>query len=159
MWVNLSTNDQRLWGRFCEAIGRPDLADDERFATPVDRFRNGPEVVAILDEVLGSEPFAHWAPRLDASGVVWGRVAELPELVDDPQARATGMFAEVVDPDAGPFEMLNAPFTLSASEVAVRGPAPRIGQHTEAVLTQLGIDRERIAALGAAGVVGGVAPG
>jgi crotonobetainyl-CoA:carnitine CoA-transferase CaiB-like acyl-CoA transferase len=58
VWVNLSTNDQRLWGRFCAAIDRPDLADDERFATPVDRFRNGPEVMAILDAELGSQPFA-----------------------------------------------------------------------------------------------------
>jgi crotonobetainyl-CoA:carnitine CoA-transferase CaiB-like acyl-CoA transferase len=158
VWINLSTNDQRLWGRFCTAIDRPDLADDERFATPVDRFRNGPEVMAILDAELGSHPYGHWAPRLDASGVVWARVAELPELVDDPQARATGMFAEVVDPDAGPFETLNAPFTLSASEVAVRGPAPRIGQHTAEVLASLGVEPARIAALGAAGVVGGPLP-
>jgi crotonobetainyl-CoA:carnitine CoA-transferase CaiB-like acyl-CoA transferase len=154
VWVNLSTNDQRLWGRFCAAIDRPDLADDERFATPVDRFRNGPEITAILDAELASHPYEHWAPRLDASGVVWARVAELPELVDDPQARATGMFAEVVDPDAGPFETLSAPFTLSASEVAVRGPAPRIGQHTADVLASMGVDAARVAALGAAGVVG-----
>ena len=154
VWVNLSTNDQRLWGRFCAAIDRPDLAEDERFATPVDRFRNGPEVMAILDAELARHPYEHWAPRLDASGVVWARVTELPELVDDPQARATGMFAEVVDPDAGPFETLSAPFTLSASEVAVRGPAPRVGQHTADVLASMGLDPARIAALGAAGVVG-----
>lgn len=156
-WVNLSTNDQGLWGRFCEAIGRPDLGEDARYATPVDRFRKGPELMAILDEVFASQPFEHWAARLDDSGVVWGKVAELPDLVDDPQARAIGMFVEVEDPDAGTFETLAAPFTLSASEVAVRGPSPRIGQHTTEVLTDLGIDPERIAALAAAGVLGGVA--
>jgi crotonobetainyl-CoA:carnitine CoA-transferase CaiB-like acyl-CoA transferase len=68
------------------------------------------------------------------------------------------MFAEVVDPDAGPFETLSAPFTLSGSEVAVRGPAPRIGQHTAEVLASLGIEPARIAALGAGGVVGGPLP-
>lgn len=155
-WVNLSTNDQGLWRRFCRAIDRPDLADDERYATPVGRFRNGPELLAVLDEVFASQPFAHWATRLDASGVVWGKVAELPELVDDPQARAIGMFTEVEDPEAGTFETLAAPFTLSASEVAVRGPSPGIGQHTTEVLTELGIDAERIGVLAAAGVLGGV---
>ena len=158
-WINLSASDQRVWGRFCEAIGRGDLADHERYATPVDRFRNGPELMGILDEVFGSAPYGHWASRLDESGVVWAKVAELPELVDDPQARAIGMFAEVHDPDAGTFETLAAPFTLSSSEVEVRGPAPRVGQHSAEVLAQLGVDDERIKALAAAGVVGGIDPG
>jgi crotonobetainyl-CoA:carnitine CoA-transferase CaiB-like acyl-CoA transferase len=151
-WINLSAGDQRVWSRFCHAIGRGDLADHERYATPVDRFRNGPELMAILDDVFASQPSDHWAPLLDRSGVVWAKVAELPELVDDPQARAIGMYAEVRDPDAGAFETLAAPFTLSGAAVAVRGPAPRIGQHTAEVLAQLGVERSRIDALLEAGV-------
>lgn len=156
-WINLSTSDQRLWGRFCQAIGRPDLAEHERYATPVDRFRNGTELMAVLDAHFASQPYEHWAPRLDESGVVWAKVAELPELVEDPQARAIGMFAEVHDPEAGTFETLAAPFTLSASEVSVRGPAPKVGQHSVEVLAEHGVDAARIAALVEAGVVG--APG
>ena len=153
VWINLSAQDQRLWPRFCEAVGRPDLADDARFATPVDRFKNGEEIVGIFDEVFGSRPFAEWVGPLDASGVVWAKVATLPDLVDDPAARAMGMFAEVDHPDVGRFETLAAPFTLRSTPPAVRGPAPDVGQHTREVLARAGVAKDRIDDLLAAGVV------
>jgi crotonobetainyl-CoA:carnitine CoA-transferase CaiB-like acyl-CoA transferase len=154
-WLLLSAQDQRLWGRFCEAIGRPDLVDDERCATPVDRYRNREALIALLDDVFASAPYDEWASRLDRSGVVWAKAASLPDLVDDPQARAIGMFADVDHPVAGRFETLAAPFTLSASEISVRGPAPEVGQHTGEILRHLGVDDGRIAELVAAGVAGG----
>lgn len=152
-WLNLSAHDQRLWEPFCKAIGLPDLAADERFATPVDRFRNSEQLVAILDGHFGSGPYDHWAPRLDDSGIIWAKVAELPDLVDDPAARTMGMFSEVDHPEVGTFETLAAPFTLSAAEVAVRGRAPEIGEHTLEVLTERGVATERIAALADDGVI------
>ena len=153
VWVNLSALDPNQWAGFCAALERPDLADDERFATPVDRFRNAEQIIGILDELFASEPYAHWAPRLDKAGIIWGRVAELPDLVADPQARAMGMFVEIAHPTAGTFETLAAPFTLSSSQVEVRGPAPDLGQHSTEVLAQFGVDADRVAALTSDGVV------
>jgi crotonobetainyl-CoA:carnitine CoA-transferase CaiB-like acyl-CoA transferase len=153
VWLTLSALDQHRWPAFCEAIGRPELAADERYATPVDRFKNNREIIAELDAVFGSQPADHWAPRLDAIGIIWARVAQLPDLVDDPQARAIGMFVEVDHP-TGAFETLAAPFTMSASDVAVRGRAPDVGEHTVEVLAELGVDDERVSDLLAAGVVG-----
>ena len=153
VWVNLSALDPRQWDEFCKALGHPELATDPRFATPVDRFRNNKEIIGILDELFASEPYAYWAPRLDEAGIIWGRVAELPDLVDDPQARAMGMFVEIDHPVAGTFETLAAPFTLSASTVEARGPAPDVGQHTAEVLAEFGIDETRAAELADGGVV------
>ena len=85
---------------------------------------------------------------------IWGKVAELPDLVADPAAREMGMFATIDHPEAGPFETLNAPFKMSASEVAVRGPAPDVGEHSRDVLASFGLDAERIEALVSSGVVG-----
>ncbi|HVM08257.1 MAG TPA: CoA transferase [Acidimicrobiales bacterium] len=152
-WVNLSAMDPRQWDGFCQAIDRPELAGDPRFATPVDRFKNAEEIIGILDEHFATQPYAHWAPRLDASGIIWGRVAELPDLVDDPQARAIGMFAEIEHPVAGRFETLAAPFSLSGADVSVRGPGPEVGEHTREVLAQFGVDESRIDALAGEGVV------
>lgn len=154
-WINLSTFDQNAWPRFCEALDRPDLATDERFATPVDRFRNNQLIIGILDELFASAPFEHWAPRLDRTGIIWAKVAELPDLVNDPQAREMGMFGEIDHPVAGRFETLTAPFSFSTSESAIRGAAPECGEHTVEVLSSLGVDGPRIAALAADGVIGG----
>ena len=151
-WINLSAQDQGRWPALCEAIGRPELATDERYATPVDRFRNNRAVIAELDATFGAEPLDHWAPRLDTTGIIWAPVAELPDLVEDPQARAIGMFTTVEHP-AGDFETLAAPFTLSASEVRVRGRAPEVGEHTDAVLRDHGLAEDRVADLRAAGVL------
>lgn len=153
VWVNLSAMDPRQWTGFCQAIDRPELIDDPRFATPVDRFKNAEEIIGILDAHFATEPYEHWAPRLDQSGIIWGRVAELPDLVDDPQARAIGMFAEIDHPVAGRFETLAAPFTLSASQVSVRGPAPEIGEHTAQVLSEFGVGDDDIATLTKNGVI------
>lgn len=154
-WVILSARDMAQWTPFCEAIDRPELATDPRFDTARHRFRNGAELMAILDEVFDAHPYEHWAPRLDQSGIVWAKVALLPELINDPAAEAMGMFTEIVHPTAGPFRTIAAPFTLSASDVAVRGPGPEVGQHTRDVLIELGIDPERVAGLAGAGVLGG----
>jgi crotonobetainyl-CoA:carnitine CoA-transferase CaiB-like acyl-CoA transferase len=152
-WVNMSALDQSVWPRFCEALDRPDLADDPRFDTPVNRFQNAEVIIGILDEVFGSQPYEHWAPRLDRTGIVWGKVAELPDLVADPQARAMGVFEAIDHPEVGRFETVAAPFTMSGSDVAVRGPAPEVGQHSAQVLSELGIDASRLDQLLRDGIV------
>lgn len=154
-WLILSAQDQGRWATLCEAVGRPDLGGDERFASPVGRYQHRAELIAALDALFGSAPLNHWAPLLDRTGMIWAPVAELADLIDDPQARAIGMFAGVEHPDAGPFETLAAPFTMERSEVSVRGPAPELGEHTSAVLRRFGIDDARIASLAEAGVVAG----
>ena len=154
-WVVLSARDTEQWTGFCNAIGRPDLASDDRFDTPLKRYRNGPELMGILDDHFATKPLEHWAPLLDRSKVVWAKVAELTDLIVDPAARRMGMFTEIDHPEAGRFETMTAPFSLSGSDVAVRGPAPGVGQHTGEVLRRLGIGQDRIDELAAAGVLGG----
>jgi len=154
-WLTLAAQDLGRWARLCDALGRHDLGGDERFATPKGRFQNRGELIGELDRMFASEPIEHWAPLLDRTGMIWSPVAELPDLVSDPQARTIGMFAEVEHPEAGSFETLAAPFTFSRSELAVRGPAPAAGEHTDEVLRRYGVDAVAISELRKAGVLGG----
>lgn len=154
-WINLSTFNQGLWPRFCDAVGRPDLVDDERFATPQARFQNNVELIHLLDEVFAARTVAEWTAPLDGTGIIWAKVAELPDLVADPQAEEMGMWVEVDHPVAGPFRTMAAPFTLSDTPLEVRGPGPEVGEHTTEVLTELGIPADRVASLRDAGVLGG----
>ena len=155
-WLNISAQDQWKWSTLCEALGRHDLAGDERFATPAGRFHHRVEIIRELDALFASATLDHWAPMLDRSGIIWAPVTELPELVDDPQARAIGMFATVAHPEAGEFETLAAPFTMSEGDVAVRGAAPGVGGDTHAILTAAGFSEDEITALAAEGVIGGL---
>ncbi|MGI8794539.1 MAG: CaiB/BaiF CoA transferase family protein [Acidimicrobiales bacterium] len=148
VWVNLATLNQFLWDKLCAAIERPDLVEDERFATPAARFRNNCEIIGLLDEEFAKRRFDEWVAPLDATGIIWGKVAELPDLIEDPSARAMEMFVEVSDERTGDrFETLAAPFAMSSSEVRVRGRGPGIGEHTNEVLAEMGISPHRIAAL------------
>jgi crotonobetainyl-CoA:carnitine CoA-transferase CaiB-like acyl-CoA transferase len=91
---------------------------------------------------------------LDATGIIWGKVATLPDLIADPAARHMEMYATVEHPTVGSFEMLNAPFAMSSSEVRVRGLGPEVpGEHTDEVLERFGVDADRVASLRAAGVL------
>jgi crotonobetainyl-CoA:carnitine CoA-transferase CaiB-like acyl-CoA transferase len=155
VWVNLAAFDPNLFDRFCAAIGRPDLAADERFATPMDRFQNNELLIGLLDEEFAGHPYEHWAPRLDASGVIWAKVSDMGDLVADPQAEEMGMWAELDHPVAGRFRTMTAPFSLSDTPLQVRGPGPEVGEHTAEVLRELGVDDARIRELAEAGVLGG----
>ena len=155
VWVNLAAFDPNLWARFCDAIDRSDLATDERFATPKGRFEHNEELIGLLDEEFARRPFDEWVTRLDASGVIWARVADMSDLVSDPQAEAMGMYTEIDHPVAGPFRTMTTPFSLSDTPPEVRGPAPEVGDHTAEVLAEMGIDADRIAALARDGVLGG----
>ena len=161
-WLILSSHDQKTWRPLCAAVGRPELADDERFATAAGRFGHAEELVGIFDAVFSEHPYEHWVPLLAPTGVIFAKMAELTDVIDDPQARAMSMFTELEHPAIGKFETLAAPFSLSGSLVAARGPAPGIGQDTVAVLRDhLKMGEEEIQALLDGGVVGqgeGAAP-
>lgn len=155
-WVQFSMpNSDANWAKFCRALDRPDLIDDERFAANRGRFRNQPELLAEVDPVLALRPRAEWGPRFDAEGLIWAPVNDLADVVVDPHLRATGAFATVAHPAVGSFETTNVPFQFHGADVGVRGPAPEIGEHTAAVLAELGIEGDELEALRRAGVVSG----
>ena len=152
-WLNLSAQDMGKWASFCAALGLDDLAADERYATPEGRFAHRAELIGRLDETFASAPLSHWSSLLDATGMVWSPVAELPDLVDDAQARAIGMYTSVDHPALGSIETLSAPFVMHGSDVRVRGRAPELGEHTDEVLAAFGVDTDEISSLRTAGVI------
>ena len=92
--------------------------------------------------------------RLSEAGVIWSAVQELPEVVADPQAKAMNHFVELEHDDVGTFRTLSTPFRIVDADIQPRGPAPELGQHTEEVLLECGMDWEEIAGLRESGVLG-----
>ncbi len=150
-WIALAMlQADRYWPDFCRAIGRPDLAEDERYATIASRAANRAEVLAALDAAFASRTRDQWLETLrrEPGDFVFTVVNSIDDLPDDPQVRANDYVVDFEHPQHGTVQMLGLPVRLSATPGSVRAPAPEFGQHTEEVLLDmLGYDWDRIAEL------------
>lgn len=138
----------RYWPRFCDAIERPDLPGDERFAEVWTRTQNSPALIAEIEATLGKRTLAEWGPRLDAAGLIWSPVKTVDEAIDDPQARAMGYFQPVEHASAGDFETVGPPFRIDGCALGSRRAAAELGADSRSVLREIGLSDDEIAELG-----------
>jgi formyl-CoA transferase/CoA:oxalate CoA-transferase len=150
-WFVLAAGAQHLWERLCKLTDRADLAADPRFATNADRVRHVEALEAVLEPVFRQRPAAEWIRACEAEGIPAGPVNDLAQAYADPQAQARQMVVELEHPSVGRHRVLGIPVKLSATPGAIRGPAPRLGEHTEEVLRGLGYPAEDARTLADAG--------
>jgi crotonobetainyl-CoA:carnitine CoA-transferase CaiB-like acyl-CoA transferase len=153
-WLVLFMPEPRWWEPFCEAVGHPEWATDERFADIRARRQHMGELTDLLDEAIAAKPLEEWARIFDGYRFIWGPASTLPELASDPQAESLHLYREVSDPDAGDFRTVAAPVHVEGADITPRGPAPAVGAHTHDVLTELGLSDDDVRGLAADGVVG-----
>ncbi len=151
----LGAPSDQNWAQVCQAMGRPELATDARFASNAERSRHRDEVYRLVQEwVMGCPCIADALRRLEEAGAPCARVQTIREVVDDPQIAARGMIVEMEHPTAGKVRLPNLPFHFSRADVSPRRPAPLLGQHNREVLREvLGYSEERVAGLERAGVL------
>jgi len=138
-WLRLAVNQlDRDWSRFCQAIERKDLQQDPRFGSPEAILENRAALYHILKEVFLGKTLDEWKPPLNDAGLAWDPVQSLPEIVNDPQARANDFFVPYDHPTYGRIEVVKGPVKLSKTPETIRRPAPEYGQHTEEVLLEHG---------------------
>ncbi len=153
-WIYVAVWIERLWKPFCAAVGEPGLVDDPRFASAAERVRHRQALAARLEPIFRTRTMAEWMAALEAHDVLCAPVNRYADLADDPQIQATGMIVEERHPRAGTFRTLAPAVTFAATPGTLRTPAPALGEHTDAVLTELGVPSHDIAALRATGIVG-----
>ena len=155
LYVCLSSSTQKMAERLFHSIGRSDLVDDPRYRTNAERARNRDTLIPALQEAFLTRTYEEWETLLLASGIPMGAINTIPQIVDHPQVKARGALVEMDHPRAGKVRMVGAPVRLSETPGSVRTPAPRLGEHTDAVLGDLlGLDAGEIDTLRAAGVIG-----
>jgi formyl-CoA transferase len=124
------------WDRLLEAIGRPDLKNDDRFGTPESRAAHADEVDALLSAWAADRTKVEAMEAMGAAGVPTSAVFDTRELASDPHLLENGTFAEVTHPQRGTFRMPGWPVRMTDSRVAVTA-APLLGQHTDEVLAEV----------------------
>ena len=153
-WIVIGAQSDGLFRRAMRALDAADtVGADPRYATSAQRIAARETLVEELGPVFERLTRAECLARLDAAGVPCGPVHSIAEMLSHPQTLARGMVVEVPHPDGGPaVPALGCPIKFSATPAVPRGPAPRLGQDTEAVLRDMGLDAgdlERLAATGA----------
>ncbi len=139
------------WVEFCTVAGRPDLVTDPRFETGRLRRQNAAACCAELEAAFALLPYDEIARRLDAADLVWAPMQTPAEVAADPQMDAAGVFVNVEDEQGGTFRSPAAPVSFPGADAKVRPRSPRLGEHTRAVLADLGYDEAAIEAMLAAG--------
>ena len=129
------------------ALGLAHLLDEPAYATNAARVQNRETLRVLIDQKIGADTVAAWIERLNRAGVPCGRVMDLAEVFSDPQVRSQEMVVEIDHPGHGSVRMTGFPIKLSATPARLRHPAPALGEHTDAVLRDLGYGAERIVAL------------
>jgi crotonobetainyl-CoA:carnitine CoA-transferase CaiB-like acyl-CoA transferase len=144
-FILASTNPARDWPLLATAMGHADWLEDPLFSTPEARVMNGPILVGRFDEMFAQEPFEHWAKVLSAGDVTFGIVAQMYDHLADDQIEANGLFPDFVDGDG--LRTLDSPFQIAGETKAPPRMAPGIGEHTRALLEELGCSPAEIGAL------------
>jgi formyl-CoA transferase len=152
-YFTIGANTDKLYEGFCRAIARPDLVADPRFADRDGRLANRQSLIDEIEQTTSKDTRAHWLARIDAAGVPCGPINTYPESLADPHALARNMVVDLVHPGAGPIKALGVPVKLSDTPGAVDRPAPLVGEHTDAILGELGYDDVARKTLRDAGVI------
>jgi len=154
-WFFLAVGNQSFWVKLCKALGLEHLADDPRFGSWLLRIQNNADLLPILEARFREQSRAEWLDVLAAHDIPAAPVQPLLDFFEDPAVRHHGLVHEYDHPEVGRLRLMGQPLVFAETPTRDPGPPPTLGQHTDAILGELGYTDAEIAALRARRVLGG----
>ena len=152
-WLQLlMVRDDRLWTTFCDVISQPELANDPRYTDRQERRTRALELHAELAPIFASKTYAEWEQLLSKTGIPFGVIGRVADVIDDEQARHAGIFAETTNPEVP--RTVNNPIRLGFAKPRVSGTPSAVGENSEEILRELAYSEAEIDALKKAGALG-----
>lgn len=137
-YIVIAAGNDGIFASACATIGRPELAQDPRFATNPLRTEHHAELKQEIESALASRPSREWLAAFEAGGVPCGPIQNVAEVLADPQVLVRNMVVTADDPDIGPLRMAGNPIKLSAfDDPTTREHAPNLDEHRAAILREL----------------------
>jgi crotonobetainyl-CoA:carnitine CoA-transferase CaiB-like acyl-CoA transferase len=153
-YVTVGANNTKLWTNFCTMVcNKPEWLKDPRFIDLPARLKSIDELEREIEAVFATQPTAYWVEKLDAAEVPGGPVYRYEQILDDPHIKARNMVVEIDHPKIGRMKSLGIPVKSSGELLAIRRPAPLLGQHSVEILHRAGYADADIEALLADGVI------
>lgn len=152
-YLNLGVGSDAQWRAFCALIDHPEWGEDDRFATNPARLARRAELWDMLTPIFATRGTADWVTTLEQVGVPAGPIYRMDEVFADPQVQHLGMAVPVHHPARGETRLVAQAVKLSRTPASVYVSAPDAGEHTDAILTEVGLSVEEISALRARNVV------
>ncbi len=155
-WFMLSiVNHTREWPLLAACVGHPEWTSDARFSTPEARSANAAQLTRALEEIFAGRDWSDWRARFMASGITFGPIAEPADHIACPQVEANGLLPALAG--ASGLRTVDSPIRVAGAAKIPPRMAPRIGEHTRAILAELGLtppEIERMAQNGAVEILG-----
>ena len=151
--IVIGGGNPKSWHGICEVLGHPEWARDERFDHPQRRVLHRAELELLINGALSTGTVAQWCERFDVIGVPAGPLQTTGQALEHPQTSAIGMVIDVPDMGDGITRAVGSPICFNGRTEPVTTPAPRVGEHTTAVLQEFGFEEDEIAALLAQNVI------
>ncbi|MBI3799224.1 MAG: CoA transferase, partial [Deltaproteobacteria bacterium] len=152
-YITVGVVSDAEWLGLTRALERPEWLDDARFKTPAGRVKYVDARLELTAEVLQTRTSAEWLTRLDAEQVPCAPILSREDLLTDPQIAANALIVESEHPQAGRMRQARPAARFDGTPAEMRSPAPLLGEHTDAVLTELGVSPEQLASLRTAGTI------
>jgi crotonobetainyl-CoA:carnitine CoA-transferase CaiB-like acyl-CoA transferase len=153
-YVNVAALNPKLWEGFCEAIGRDDLLSDDRFAENADRVENMGDLEAEIEATLTDRTTDEWMDAFVDAGIPAGPVQEVDDALHNEQTEARGVMT-TIERDGQEIPVIEHPLNYEHADSGFESPPPKLGEHTEAVFAELGVDEDRLDEMREAGAFGG----
>ncbi|MFQ5894321.1 MAG: CaiB/BaiF CoA transferase family protein [Nitrospinota bacterium] len=150
-WVSFACGSQVLWEKFCEVVGREEWLSDPRFSDNEARVRNRETLNAEIERLIAAAPRDAWLEKFRQAGIPCGAVNNLAEVCEHPQTLHRNLFPEV----EGPYGRVHiGKFPVRMGRITPRlAPPPRLGEHTEEVLRELGYSPQEVEAMRREGII------
>jgi crotonobetainyl-CoA:carnitine CoA-transferase CaiB-like acyl-CoA transferase len=147
--IIIAIGNDRQFARLAEICGHPEWAGDERFKSNSARVANRSEIVALVAEAIAEKPAAEWLERLEAAGIPAGPINRISQALEDVQAQHRRMVRTI-----GGMPLIGSPLRMDGERADSDLPPPKLGEHTDSLLSSLGADPAEVARLRSAGVIG-----
>jgi formyl-CoA transferase len=152
-YITIGAANERIFSRLCDVLDRRAWASSPRFRDNASRVKHREALAAEIEDVMSRKPRAYWIELFEAHDIPCGPINSYDQVFADPQVRARELVVETDHPTLGRIRTLGSPLKLSATPPIVARPAPRLGEHADAILREAGFSDREIGELRTAGAV------